>query len=66
MQDLKALEGKSLVELREIAKAIGIGHSQFMVKAPAEGRDLQFFILNFEIMHYLCKQIPMSRRPPGF
>ena len=25
MQDLKALEGKSLVELREIAKAIGIG-----------------------------------------
>ena len=39
---------------------------QFMVKAPAEGRDLQFFILNFEIMHYLCRQIPTSRRPPGF
>ena len=37
------------------------GHSQFMVKAPAEGRDLQFFILNFEIMHYLCMGIPTNR-----
>ena len=26
MQDLKALEGKSLAELREIAKALGIGN----------------------------------------
>ena len=31
-----------------------------MVKAPAEGRDLQFFILNFEIMHYLCMRIPTN------
>ncbi len=26
MQDLKALEGKSLAELREIGKALGIPH----------------------------------------
>ena len=26
MQDLKALEGKTLAELREIAKALGIGN----------------------------------------
>ena len=52
MQDLKALEGKSLAELREIAKALGI--EDVMVKkreliekitggsvqeAPAENKD---------------------------
>lgn len=31
MQDLKALEGKTLAELREIAKAVGIGN--VMVKS---------------------------------
>jgi len=36
-----------------------------MVKAPAEGRDLQLFILNFEIMHYLCRRIPTRPATAG-
>ena len=32
MQDLKALEGKSLAELREIGKALGNGHALMMKK----------------------------------
>ena len=41
MQDLKALEGKSLAELREIGKALGIPH--LMMKK----KDLIEKILNF-------------------
>lgn len=34
MQDLKALEGKSLAELREIGKALGIPHLMMKKKGP--------------------------------
>lgn len=38
MQDLKALEGKTLAELREIAKAVGIGNVMDK-KAPTDRND---------------------------
>ena len=45
MQDLKALEGKSLAELREIGKALGIPH--LMMKK----KDLIEKILNLSLIH---------------
>ena len=61
MQDLKALEGKSLAELREIDKALGIPH--LMMKK----KDLIEKILNFTQDGGVADKAPpkLPRKPVG-